>query len=59
MKMDTRISTDQLVVDRDVLMAARMGLVEELTPRERRRQVEKLKAIEKLFRSGRGSLRLR
>lgn len=59
MKMDTRISTDQLVVDRDVLMVARMGLVKELTPKERRRQAERLKDIEKLVRIGRGSLQLR
>ena len=58
MKMDTRVSTDQLVVDRDVVMVARMGLVKELTFKERRRQAEKLKDIEKLVRSGRSSLQL-
>jgi hypothetical protein len=55
-KTDTRISTDRLEdVDADVLMVARMGLVEELTDLERRRQIEKLKAIQKLYRSGRDS----
>jgi hypothetical protein len=55
-RTDTRISTDRLDgVDADVLMVARMGLVEELTDGERRRQAEKLKAIQKLYRSGRDS----
>ena len=50
-KTDSRINTDPLEVDEDILMLARMGLVEELTPLQRRRQNEKLKAIQKLYRS--------
>lgn len=57
-KTDTRINTDRLEVDEDILMLARMGLVEELTPLQRRRQNEKLKAIQKLYRSGRDSHKL-
>jgi len=59
MRTDTRISTDRLLdVDADVVMVARMGLVDELTYVERRRQAEKLKAIQKLYRSGRDSFLL-
>jgi hypothetical protein len=55
-KTDIAISTDRLEgIDADVLMVARMGLAEEMTDLERRRQLEKLKAIQKLYRSGRDS----
>ena len=55
-KTDTTINTDRLLnLSPAAVLFARVGLAERLTPDEHRRQTEKLKAIQKLYRSGRDS----
>ncbi|KAI9458537.1 hypothetical protein F5148DRAFT_1287362 [Russula earlei] len=49
-KMDTRINTDRLVLDENVTMIARLGLVEQPPLRQRAWGAQKLKSMQRMFR---------